>query len=176
MTTSTPLRAALAACRDERLVGFEGHAFLISTARSERLLRRARELLKVLHEDANHGIGKDHGNIFIPEFNGRKHRRTAALTAAPFTMLASTPREQALQGAAIPRHIHPANPCAPAGRSYASGPTSTAKETGGMASASAQSWRTHSNSYIPCRMPAVLLNESHLVNFFHRRDARTNLG
>src|ERR1700694_2445440 len=102
---------------------------------------------------------------------------TAVLTAAPFTMLASTAEGTSAPGGsnstAYPSSVPVRLQRAAATRS---GPTSTAKETGGMASNQRAIRRTQSNSYIPCRNAAVLLNESHLVNFFHRCDARTNLG
>src|SRR6267154_1765419 len=51
---------------DERLVGFEGHAFLQLPAQHRLGLGfRAREILEVLHEDANDSIGKKHRNVLV---------------------------------------------------------------------------------------------------------------
>src|SRR6267378_5396190 len=57
----------LAHIGNERLVGFERHALLqLPPQHRNGFGCRAWEILKVLNEDANHRVGKDYGNIFIP--------------------------------------------------------------------------------------------------------------
>jgi len=66
VTTSTPFSRAADACRNYRFVGVERDAFLqLPAQHGDGLPARAREFVKVLHEDANDGIRQNQSNILV---------------------------------------------------------------------------------------------------------------